>query len=532
MTTALYLRISVDDDNSDESNSVVNQRDLLRRFVKADPVLSTGHILEFIDDGWSGTNFERPQVKKLLDLARRGGVQCIIVKDVSRWGRNYVEVCEYLDQIFPFLGIRFISLGDSYDSEAHQGRTTPMDIAFSSLIHDIYSKDLSQKVRQSYFDRTKKGEYLCGNAPFGFVKSAVEKNRLVIDEEAAMVVRRIFDLACEGESTTQIAAALNGDGVDTPYMYLMRKGRVSKPNVSAVNDRTFWTDDTIRKILYSQNYIGVQISGRYRAAKPGSSKRVRLPESEWIRVPGAHEAIVTEEIFDRANKTVSHFKLCTPRKRRLFSGKMRCGYCGRTLSHRAANLPYYYCNGTRLNSGMGCSNDKLYVDDLIALTLHAVKTEAQKVLDTHRKQREMKVGVAARDESMAELKMLNTQIGSLERHGVSLYEDFVEGSLSRDDYLAAKTECATELDKANARVAELNGHLNAASVNNDVPCDEPLLRRVLDAGEVTGEVLTLIDRIVMYEPERIEIYFSFGDTNAFELNRCGGGKRGLTCPAK
>ena len=137
---AFYLRLSLDDEKHSESESIASQRDLLRSYIKADSFLSVGEVLEFIDDGWSGTNFERPQVKRLLELVKRGGVRTILVKDLSRWGRNYPEVCEYLDQIFPFLGIRFVSVNDHYDSNDYKGQTAPIDVAFSSIMHDIYSK--------------------------------------------------------------------------------------------------------------------------------------------------------------------------------------------------------------------------------------------------------------------------------------------------------------------------------------------------------------------------------------------------------
>lgn len=195
---ALCLRLSVDDENIKESDSIANQRDLLESYVASNPALSSCGVLTFLDDGWSGTNFERPGVKKLLDLVRQGKIHCVIVKDLSRWGHNYVEVMEYIEKIFPFLGVRFISLGDRYDSADYKGQTAPLDVSFNSIAHDIYCRELSFKVRQSYISKAKKGEFLCGVAPFGYLRSESEKNKLVIDEEAASTVRRVFALACEG----------------------------------------------------------------------------------------------------------------------------------------------------------------------------------------------------------------------------------------------------------------------------------------------------------------------------------------------
>jgi len=223
-TTALYIRLSDDDSGDRESNSVTNQRDLLTGFVSGHPVLNKTRIIEFADDGWSGTNFQRPAVTEMLDAIRTGGINCVVVKDLSRFGRNYVEVCEYLEQIFPFLGVRFIAVNDRYDSKTHTGSTAPLDVAFSAMRHGLYSKELSLKVRQSYAAKAAKGEFLCGVAPFGYMRSKTERNKLVIDEGAAATVRRIFDLAAEGRKTTEIAAVLNRENADTPLEYRRKRG--------------------------------------------------------------------------------------------------------------------------------------------------------------------------------------------------------------------------------------------------------------------------------------------------------------------
>jgi len=519
-TAALYLRVSVDDDNRDESNSIANQRDLLSAYTAADPVLSSGEIMEFADDGWSGTTFERPGVKELLDLARRGGIQCILVKDMSRWGRNYVEVIEHIEQIFPFLGIRFISVTDRYDSTDYKGQTAPLDISFNSLAHDIYCKELSEKVRQSYFAKAKKGEFLCGVAPFGYVKSNVEKNKLLIDEEAAGVVRRIFTMACEGLTTTQIAAVLNGEGVDTPLMYRKRTGRVLRGDHSAVGEVGFWKNKSVQGIIGDEGYVGFQVTGKTRKPKPGSRNAQCQPRSEWIRVPGAHEAIISEEVYSRANAGIRHSEPtgAKPTRHVLFSGKVYCGHCGRTLRRQLTKSSYYYCNGTRLNNGAGCSDGRLYVSDLKDIVLAALKAETRKVLEERSRRRQTaKCESSSREATLSEHKQLIAHISLLERRSVMLYEDYADGKLGRDEYLAEKTACLEDIAAAEARSAELNRRLAAASKASNTPNDEPVLRQMLDAVDVTDEMLDLIERIVMFDPGRIEIHFTIGDTNTIGI---------------
>ena len=515
-TTAMYLRLSVDDDNQDESNSITSQRDLLRRFAASDPVLASGDIIEFDDDGWSGTTFERPQVKKLLELVKHGGVQCVIVKDLSRWGRNYIEVCEYIEQIFPFLGVRFISLNDRYDSEDFKGQTAPIDVAFNSLAHDVYCKELSFKVRQSYIAKAKKGEFLCGEAPFGFVKSTEVKNSLVIDEESAATVRRIFGMSCEGMSTTRIASVLNGEGVETPLLYRRRKGRTPRGNHHSVCGG--WTDKNVRTILTDERYTGVQVSGKTRKPKPGSRNTVCLPESEWIKVPGAHEPIVADEVFSQANAVIRRYTNmgAAPKNRILFAGKTRCGHCGRALRHQPSINPYHYCNSARINVGAGCFDGKVYVDDIKAVVLAAVKAEAQKVFDMRKKRTKTASGSVDKAAVEAELNQAAARIALFERRGVSLYEDFAESRIDRDAYIAAKAACSEELTGLIERAADLRTRLDNIPAAPKPSGDEPLLRRILDAVDVTDEVLSLVERVIVYDTERIEVRFAFGDTNVAE----------------
>jgi len=513
-TIALYLRLSADDNNAGESDSIKNQRDLLQRFVDTHPVLSVGKVLEFADDGWSGTNFERPQVKSLLDMARRGEVQCIVVKDLSRWGRNYIEVNEYIEQIFPFLGVRFISLNDHYDSDEYKGRTAPMDIAFASLVHDLYCKDLSKRVRQSYMAKAKKGEFVQGAAPYGYVKNSAEK-KMEADKEAAGVVRRIFDLACDGMKPARIAALLNADRVDSPIMYQRRLGRRAVGYQAMVSRDGVWTEVTVRRIISDERYTGVLIYGKTRSKTVGGNKRELLPESEWIKVPGTHEAIVSKDIFSKAAMCIKHHKKTGTKGTRVpFVGKLKCGYCGHALRYYATQKPYFLCQGPSLHYGMGCSDGKLYLDDLNAVVLAAVKTEAGKVLDTRRKRKEAEQhSYSDRDALFADLKRLTAQISFLERRVVDLYEDFTDGKLDKDGFLTAKAACVAELSGAKTRAAELNTRLDCSAEKAEFSRGEPLLQCVLDADNITDEVLSLVDCVMVYAPERVEIRLAFNDTN-------------------
>jgi DNA invertase Pin-like site-specific DNA recombinase len=219
-TVALYIRLSAADEDKDgESDSVVNQRDLLNHYVSSNAEFSECKILTFIDDGYTGTNFDRPAANDMLEKAKKGEVNCIIVKDFSRFGRNYIEVGDYLEQIFPFLGVRFISVNDRFDSKNNTGFTAGLDVAFKTFLHSLYSKDISFKVRNGKIAKAQKGEHLCKLAPYGYQKSTTEKNKLVVDEEIAPVIRHIYDLALKGMLQAEIAKQLNSENIDTPLVH-------------------------------------------------------------------------------------------------------------------------------------------------------------------------------------------------------------------------------------------------------------------------------------------------------------------------
>lgn len=224
LSAAIYLRISSDDDLIGDSNSIKGQRELLTSYVKKHLQSDYADVIEIVDDGYSGTSFERPGVKRLLEMVRQGKVKCIIVKDFSRFGRNYIEVGDYLEQIFPFLGVRFVSVVDNYDSSDAACYAGDIGVAFKNLIHDYYAKDISRKIRSAMKVKMEHGYFISAYAIFGYTKSAGNRHKLSIDEQATSIVRYIYDLILSGKSTTQTAFLLNAEGLPTPNVYKSRQG--------------------------------------------------------------------------------------------------------------------------------------------------------------------------------------------------------------------------------------------------------------------------------------------------------------------
>lgn len=347
---AEYLRLSVEDgdivsnDTKAESDSIGHQRELIARYISEKQIYPSIQPVEFVDDGYSGTNFDRPAVRKMLSLVREGKICCIIVKDLSRFGRNYLEVGDYLEQVFPFMGVRFIAINDGYDSNDYIGTTGGIEIAFKSLLYDMYSKDLSEKMRSSLLIRRKKGDFIGPRAPFGYQFSD-NKKILAVDEVAAQYVKRIFGLACEGYGTGKIAKLLNKERVPTPGQYKNKE----KLQYHILDGEGYWDSGKVRKILQNKVYTGTVVNGRTRVTKVGGSHFKQVPEEEQICIPSRHEAIVTEQEYLLALQVLKNNgrqkgKKHTPKQESILLGKLRCGHCKRSLIRiDCTTIPYFIC---------------------------------------------------------------------------------------------------------------------------------------------------------------------------------------------
>lgn len=291
---ALYMRLSNEDIHEGESFSIENQRALLYEYMKTHHEFDGQDILEFCDDGYSGTNFHRPAVERLLALAQQGAISCILVKDLSRFGRNYIQVGTYLEQIFPSLGIRFISVNDGYDNGIPAEQS--MDMAFRNLIYDLYSRDLSKKIISARRTQAARGKFVTGSAPYGYRKGP--EKTLLRDEETASVVQRIFDMASEGISKTGIADALNREKIPSPAM--VRRQRGEAPYKGQTGDGWKWNGSIISRILKDRRYVGDGIYGKVRPVFVGSRKDCPVPERDWVVALNSHEPLVSREQFERA----------------------------------------------------------------------------------------------------------------------------------------------------------------------------------------------------------------------------------------
>lgn len=326
---AIYLRLSLEDaDDKDESNSISSQRAMLHAYIHSDGELREKEVLEFCDDGYSGTSMERPGMQRLLKEVKDNRIGCVVVKDMSRFSRDYIELGTYMNQIFPFMGVRFIAVNDHYDSRDHAGSTTPIDTAFQTLLYDLYSKDISVKVKTSVENKCANGEYVFGQVPFGYEKDKELKNTVVVNEKEAEIVRRIFALALDGNGSTQIARILNEKGIPT-------KTQMRHPERAGKSGRMqAWDNVSVRAVLNNRFYLGEMAYGKSKRKYVGSKDSIAVPVEDWKVIPDHHEPLVSPEDYEKVCLFRKGADTARKGEKNPLVGKLFCGGCGYSMTYK------------------------------------------------------------------------------------------------------------------------------------------------------------------------------------------------------
>lgn len=331
-----YLRLSQDDeDATDESNSIKNQRLLIQQFIQGNKEFEGAKNVFFTDDGYSGTNFNRPDFKKMLGMVKNQDSCCIIVKDLSRLGRDTIDTQQYIEKIFPFLLVRFIAINDYYDSNDTFATRKDTEVKFKNLVNGIYPQICSQNIKQVMRKQAEMGKYHGPMPPYGYMFKNGDKTVLFLDKEVSGNVRFIFDKRMEGEKYSEIAKMLNEKEIETPTAYLLRKGYTPN-NVQFLH---VWNRHMVKRILFNPVYAGIMANHKTEKIELSAKSCTNLPRKEWIYVPDTHEAIVTVDELDKVMAMVAKGN-CTYHRREkipknIFRGKIKCGYCGRALRVRS-----------------------------------------------------------------------------------------------------------------------------------------------------------------------------------------------------
>lgn len=515
---AKYLRLSSEDIDlkeakKTESNSISNQRGLLNAYIEKLSEFSEAEVIEFCDDGWSGTNFERPAVQEMLAQVRQGKIQCVIVKDLSRFGRDYLTVESYISRIFPFLGVRFISVNDGIDS------IRPMDVdnldtSFRALLYDLYSRDLSRKVRSAKRQRARRGGFVACYAPYGYIKDPERKDHLVIDPPAAAIVQRIFQMVGSGRSAIQTAKTLNDDGVLTPMRYKLTAGCTQKA-WNSIHAENFWRDSTVIRIIRDEQYLGKVVYGKRYCDVIGKEHSVKASKKDWIIAEHAHDAIVTQEEFDRAQASLHQYReRGKSSDRRPMRKKLCCGICGHALARREAGAPYYICRTSSMTSIYPCAGTRILERDLFALVLDGLHTQAALAVELSSVWKE--IHQRGRKDTHAMLKQLGALKDALEQTKLrsdALYESFALGEISRAEYAAQKAALKGKADALSGQIASLTFDIESGNAGNG------LQDRFVDTFKQYAEVQELTDEIVddvltqvrIFPGQNIEITWNYQD---------------------
>ena len=525
--TALYLRLSKEDGDvasgsKNESNSIANQKSLIMDYLQSRPEFRVVSIRE--DDGFSGTDFNRPAFQAMMEDVKKGVINCIIVKDLSRFGRNYIEVGRYLEKLFPMLGIRFIAVNDNYDSlEADTAHD--IVVPFKNLINDSYCRDLSVKIRSHLAIKRKNGEFIGAFACYGYLKDENNRNQLVVDTYAGQVVKDIFRMKINGMSQYRIADALNEQGILSPMEYKKYLGSHFESSFN-VNPKAVWTAKAVTRILTNEVYTGVLVQGKQTTPNHKVKVRQEVDETDWIRVENAHESLIDRVLFDIVQNLMGRDTRTSPNETQVFplSGLVYCGDCGHPMVRKisrytkkekadtAQTYGYFLCS-EKCGKG-GCSWHRISENDLMGAVLGAVNLHIQKVLDVQEALKQIENAPSRQlmiQKYQERLSMKEEERKKAERLKIGIYEDLKDGLLDKEEYQKLKAEFGSRIAEADAAVKELKRQIT--ELEGSRSANAPWMNYFQQFGRL--EQLTrwaaaiIINKILVYEDNRIKITFNF-----------------------
>ena len=518
----IYIRLSLADEDTGggktESDSIGNQRELIHQFLDRHPQLKNAPRTEFVDDGYTGTNTDRPQFQALMKELRTGAINVMVTKDFSRCHRDYTQMGNYLECVFPFLGVRYLSVNDGYDSDDYKGMTSGMDVVLRNIIYEAYSKDLSVKTTTAKIIMMKQGKYIGSFAPYGFRFHPTVRNKLVIDEDSAAVVRRIFAMTLQGSGSTEIARRLNSEGVLTPGAYFRMKNPGSN-RFKKASEKNGWTAAAVLNILHQYEYTGALVGRKRYKASLHEKRTVPQDKADWIIYEGAHDAIISKADFDRAQEVIRQ----RPRRARgpaqeyPLKGLLKCGNCHRTLSRIHSSAGYYYrCTKSKADENSDCPKGKLFTEKEIEGIVFRQVCQMLAVCQERRAQKSA-LALTRRERiaaCVAELQKLQQEQERYKQEKLRAYENFSGGALSKDAYLKQRAEIDSKLSAVKAEQDHQEQLLTDLErmAFQDSAREDDVFTAYAGATELTAELAgTFIKEVLVSSPRSIEIVWKFRD---------------------
>ncbi len=519
---ASYVRLSKEDGDvasaaKAESNSISNQKNLIRDFLKdKDDIIV---VSEYVDDGYSGSNFERPGFQMMLEDIRRGKVDCVVVKDLSRFGREYIDSGKYIERLFPALGVRFIAVNDHIDSKEESGRDDIV-VPFKNLMNDAYCRDISIKIRSHLEVKRKNGEYTGAFTPYGYKKDENDRNRIVPDLYAAGVVKDIFRMKLNGMSQAAIAECLNGKGILSPMEYKHSLG-IRIQDHFKTHEQAGWSSVSVRRILENEVYVGTLVQGRHSTPNHKIKKIVDKPEEEWIRIEDSHEPIISKREFAIVQRLLGMDTRTSPNEEEVYvlSGLAVCADCGAPMIKR--NVPaggkvysYYICSKNAATKE--CGTHRIPKEKLESIVFEVLKTHIANVLDAGR----ILEYIDTVPFQELEIKELERQREAKEQEiqrcrelRDMLYEDLKDGIISKEDYAELYEGYNNRRKKAEEAVRKLKHEIQTVM---EARTDKYEWLRYFKEYQNISElsrmaVVELVDRVKVFDKNHVEIDFNFQD---------------------
>ncbi len=505
--TALYCRLSRDDELQGDSNSIINQKAMRQKYADDN---GFGNTEFFVDDGFSGTNFDRPDWQRLIALAEDGKVATVIVKDMSRLGRDYLKVGYYTEVFFPGVDIRFIAINNGVDSANQQDSDfTP----FLNIINEWYAKDTSKKIRAVFKAKGESGKPLCTNPPYGYLKNPEDKLQWIVDDVAAEVVRKIFRLCIEGYGPTQIAKILAEEKIPVPTAHLYSLGINTPARVP--DDIYAWQARSVADILQKPEYLGHTVNFKTYKKSYKSKKKMWNDPSEWQVFENTHEAIIDEETFRIVQRIRDgRRKVTRMGEMPILSGMLFCADCGKKLYQvRCTTMKqkeYMVCSTYRKVKG-GCSSHQIQNETIEALLLDGIRSitafareHETEFVELVTKKCRADVDKTLRD-SKRELEQAQARIKKLDEIIQRLYEDNIEGKISDERFAKMSANYEAEQQSLESRTQELKEIINSEK-ENSLNADRflKLVRKHTDIKELTAEVLReFVEKVYVYQSERV-----------------------------
>ena len=512
-----YIRLSKEDlkKGKDDSNSVKNQRDLLNDFYQKH-LDEFESVSEYVDDGHTGTDANREDFQRLLSDVMSGRINCVIVKDLSRFARNYSDAGSLIDNLFVQMGVRFISLAENVDSYRDPDSVSSIIVPITNVMNDQYCYQTSKKIRQVFDYKRRNGQYIGAFAPYGYIKDPKDKHQLLVDPDAAEIVKLIYDMTLQGITRRAIVHHLNDHGIPCPTIYRKMKGL---PVSSSADEDPMWGDRTLTTILSNPIYTGDLVQGRRRVKSYKVHEIEAVPEDEWVTVPDTHEAIIDKATFEKVQSLLKRDTRTAPRKRELhlFSGFLRCADCGKSVTRCVSGKNVYYaCSTYKNRSRLACTMHSIKHELLEVAVLFAVRQQVHLAFSYSEAVSRINSAPTKKSQSFRLDDLISAkerELTKITRYKQSLYQDWKDGEITQQDYRDMKADYerqAADLSAVLSRLTAERAEL-ATGVNNEHPALVAFMK-YQNIDKLNREILIeLVDYIKVYENGNISVKFKFAD---------------------